>query len=104
MVRALLLISSAVLAWTQAAAQIDADRRLELLYLLKQDCGSCHGMTLRGGLCPSLLPGALGGKPAELLVATILEGRANTAMPPWKALLTPEEAVWLVDQLQKGVQ
>lgn len=100
--KALLLITS-FLVVSPSLAEVDASRQRELIYLLQQDCGSCHGMTLKGGLGPSLLPGALDGKPAELLVLTILEGRANTAMPPWKAMLTHEEAQWMVTQLQQGV-
>ena len=61
---------------SQARAEVDASRQIELMYLIRQDCGSCHGMTLKGGLGPSLLPDALSGKPSELLVSTILEGRA----------------------------
>jgi cytochrome c55X len=98
-----LLIVSALLITTPSAADIAAARQQELLYLLKQDCGSCHGMTLKGGLGPSLLPGALEGKPTELLVMTVLEGRAGTAMPPWKAMLSETEAAWLVTQMQRGV-
>ena len=104
MTRPLLLIINSLLVCAAASADIDAAREQELRYLLKQDCGSCHGLTLKGGLGPSLLPAALVDKPAELLVAIILEGRPNTAMPPWKALLTPEEAAWLVVQLQRGAQ
>jgi cytochrome c55X len=88
---------------SQAIADVDASRQDELVYLLKQDCGSCHGMTLKGGLGPSLLPDALAGKPTALLVATILDGRPGTAMPPWKAMLTADEATWLVNRLQQGV-
>ena len=87
-----------------AVADISATRQTELLYLLKQDCGSCHGMTLKGGLGPALLPETLNGKPRELLVSTILEGRRGTAMPPWKALLTADEAEWLAVQLQTGMK
>ena len=87
-----------------ASADISADRQTELLYLLKQDCGSCHGMTLKGGLGPALLPNALQGKPKELLVLTIMEGRSGTAMPPWKAMLTQAEAEWIAQQLQQGVK
>lgn len=97
-----LLIVSALLITSPSAAEIAAARQQELLYLLKQDCGSCHGMTLKGGLGPSLLPGALEGKPTELLVMTVLEGRAGTAMPPWKAMLNEGEAAWLVTQMQRG--
>ena len=98
-----LLIVSALLITSPSAADIAAARQQELLYLLKQDCGSCHGMTLKGGLGPSLLPGALEGKPSELLVTTVLEGRAGTAMPPWKAMLSEDEAAWLVTQMQRGL-
>ena len=98
-----LLIVSTLLISSPSAADIAASRQQELLYLLKQDCGSCHGMTLRGGLGPSLLPAALAGKPTELLVMTVLEGRAGTAMPPWKAMLSEDEAAWLIAQMQRGL-
>lgn len=97
------LLITSFLVVSPALAELDASRQQELMYLLKQDCGSCHGMTLKGGLGPSLLPGALDGKPTDFLISTILEGRANTAMPPWKALLTPDEAEWMVTQLLQGV-
>jgi len=100
--KALLLITS-LLVISQSLADVDASRQHELMYLLKQDCGSCHGMTLKGGLGPSLLPEALDGKPTDLLISTILEGRENTAMPPWKAMLTYEETRWMAIQLQQGV-
>lgn len=82
---------------------ISAERQIELIYLLKQDCGSCHGMTLQGGLGPALLPESLANKPPEFLVQTILDGRPSTAMPPWRELLTKTEITWLVDTLLKGV-
>ena len=72
--------------------------------LLVQDCGSCHGLTMRGGLGPALLPVTLSGKPDELLVATILEGRPGTAMPPWKELLDRDDASWMVERLKRGLQ
>ena len=77
-------------------------RRAELITLVRQDCGSCHGMTLRGGLGPSLLPAELKDKPADSLLATILQGRPSTAMPPWQRFLSEAEAAWIVAQLQKG--
>ena len=105
MKRTALLITSFVCIAAQAvAAEINLSRQQELLYLLKHDCGSCHGMTLKGGLGPSLLPEALSGKPAGLLVSTILDGRTNTAMPPWKTMLTQDEAEWLTAQLLQGVK
>ncbi len=84
-------------------AEIDTARQNELIYLLKQDCGSCHGMTLKGGLGPALLPQSLQDKPDALLVDTVLLGRAGTAMPPWSNQLTREDVEWLIEQLRAGI-
>lgn len=78
-------------------------RQQQLIHLLKQDCGSCHGMTLKGGLGPALLPKNLIDKPVVFLKNTILFGRPGTAMPPWQGILTAQESLWLVKQLQQGL-
>ena len=85
------------------ADQVSESRQKELLHLLTQDCGSCHGMTLKGGLGPPLTPDALARKPRQAMVATVLNGRPGTAMPPWSELLEPEEIRWLVNQMYKGI-
>jgi len=36
--------------------EISAERQQALRDLLKQDCGACHGLTLKGGMGPALLP------------------------------------------------
>lgn len=77
-------------------------RQIELVRLVRQDCGSCHGMTLAGGLGPALLPASLRDKPPESLVATILHGRPGTPMPPWGTFIDEKEAEWIVDKLLKG--
>ncbi|HZM36383.1 MAG TPA: cytochrome c [Burkholderiales bacterium] len=77
-------------------------RRAALVELVRQDCGSCHGLTLKGGLGPSLEATALVGKDAEALGFVILHGRRGTPMPPWRDHLTESEARWIVEQLQKG--
>lgn len=77
-------------------------RQRELTKLLRDDCGSCHGMRLTGGLGPPLTPGALADKPATSLTATILSGRTGTAMPPWRPFMSDKEAAWLVTRLQSG--
>lgn len=84
------------------AAEPGAARQKELVHLVRQDCGSCHGMTLKGGLGPALLPETLRDKPAEGLAATIYYGRPGTPMPPWKAFLSEAEAAWIVDKLMTG--
>ncbi len=86
-----------------ALADVDAARQNELLYFVKHDCGSCHGMTLKGGLGPALLPQTLAAQPKSFLVNTILEGRKDTAMPPWKSMLTVDDATWIAEQLQQGL-
>lgn len=79
-----------------------AARQAELVRLVRQDCGSCHGLRLTGGLGPALLPATLADKPRDSLVATVLGGRSGTAMPPWRGLLNEEEATWIVSALQRG--
>jgi cytochrome c55X len=85
-----------------AAAAPQPVRQRELLHLLKQDCGSCHGMRLTGGLGPALTPEALRTKPAASLVATIVSGRPGTAMPPWRRFMSEAEAEWLVARMLSG--
>lgn len=77
------------------------EQRAEALrHLLIQDCGSCHGLTLAGGLGPALRPGSLENKPVEFLAYTILNGRPGTAMPPWSVFLTEAEGLWLARELK----
>jgi len=84
------------------AAEPDVARQKELVHLVRQDCGSCHGMTLQGGLGPALLPADLRDKPVEGLAATIYYGRPGTAMPPWKQFMSEAEANWIVQKLMSG--
>jgi cytochrome c55X len=91
-----------VVALASTATAPDSTRQRELLSLLKQDCGSCHGMRLTGGLGPALTPEALRTKPAASLVATIVSGRPGTAMPPWRRFVSEAEAEWLVARLLTG--
>jgi cytochrome c55X len=85
-----------------AQAELTPARQQQLLYLLRQDCGSCHGLTLQGGLGPALTPQALRGKSADMLRAVILHGRPGTPMPPWQPFMNEAEATWLVELLQTG--
>src|SRR5690554_2434394 len=66
---------------------LPAHEQVELRRLLIQDCGSCHGLRMTGGLGPALTPAALSPIPRSSLVTTVLYGRPGTAMPPWRALL-----------------
>ena len=86
----------------ESSLVIDPARQKELVTLVRQDCGSCHGLTLQGGLGPALLPDTLKDKPADYLKLVILQGRFGTAMPPWQRFLSDAEAEWIVSNLQKG--
>jgi len=101
-----LLLSASLLSFPvlSSETELTPERQNQLTHLLKQDCGSCHGMTLKGGLGPALLPENLEGKPTLFLQNTILAGRPGTAMPPWKGILTEQEALWLTKQLQQGIK
>lgn len=94
----LILLSPAV----SQAADLGPARTRELVRMVRQDCGACHGMTLKGGLGPPLLPESLREKPPESLRYTVLRGRPGTPMPPWEAFLTEAEADWIVRQLMAG--
>ena len=83
-----------------ASSAVAPDRAVVLRHLLIQDCGSCHGLTLGGGLGPPLQSQSLSDKPVPYLAAIILHGRPGTAMPPWSAFLTATEGEWLARELK----
>lgn len=87
---------------TPAGAAIGVERQAELLYFLKHDCGSCHGLTRSGGLGSPLLPEVLAERSDDDLTEVIMEGLPGTPMPPWKDLLTEEEARWLVRAIKEN--
>jgi cytochrome c55X len=95
-------LSLLLTASLQASDEISLSRQRELANLLTQDCGSCHGLRMKGGLGPALLPENLSGKSADYLAAVILDGRSGSAMPPWNTLLSPAEARWIAARLLQG--
>ena len=99
------LLGLALLAASSAQAQTpapDAARQGALVRMVRQDCGSCHGLYLTGGLGPALTRAALADKPLEFLAATIYGGRPGTPMAPWKAMLSEADALWIAGQLLAG--
>ena len=98
-VAAVLLLALPLLA---AAAEPAPARQQQLVRMVRQDCGSCHGMRLTGGLGPALTPEALADKPLESMAATIVFGRPGTPMPPWRAMLSEPEARWIAERLASG--
>lgn len=96
------LLLAAAVAQAAGSGAPDSARQRELMHLLKQDCGACHGMRLTGGLGPPLTPSALKDRPADAIAATILHGRPGTPMPPWAPFMSDAEAAWLAARLQEG--
>lgn len=72
----------------------------DLRAMVEQDCGSCHGLNRLGGLGSPLTTQALADRPIEAVTAAILDGRPGTPMPPWRGLLTEEEADWIAHLLK----
>jgi cytochrome c55X len=102
----LALFAPAALAaqFTDAAAPSTPtpQRQQALVRLVRQDCGSCHGMTLTGGLGPPLTRQALAERSLDSIVATTLYGRPGTPMPPWRSMLSDGDAQWIAQQLLAG--
>ncbi len=87
----------------ETTSTLPPQRQQEIAGLVQQDCGSCHGLTLKGGLGPSLDPVRLRHYPPAYIEQTILHGRPGTPMPPWGPLLTSEEIRYIASQLLSGV-
>lgn len=85
-----------------AAAEPPRERQRELVRIVRQDCGSCHGMRLTGGLGPALTREVMADKPLDSMTATIFNGRPGTPMPPWRAMLSEADARWIAERLAAG--
>ncbi len=97
------LVPLALLA-LPVAAEVPPERQEALKNLVMHDCGSCHGLTRKGGLGSALLPEALADRSPEALAAIILDGVPGTAMPPWRPLLSEAEAAWIADYLKEPIE
>jgi len=96
--RSLLVLAISALP---CAADVPPDRAEALKHLVMQDCGSCHGLTRKGGLGRPLTRDALAHAEPETLALIILDGVPGTAMPPWRPLMTEDEALWIARYLQQ---
>jgi len=99
---ALVFVGVGLVPYAQADEGLDPARKQELQYLLTQDCGSCHGLTRKGGLGSPLLPENLEIYTDADLYDVIMKGRPETAMPPWAPLLSPADTNWLIKLLRTG--
>lgn len=97
-----LAVLSIVAANPADVAAQDAARKSELTALVRQDCGSCHGMTLKGGLGSGLMPHDIAHLEAEGIAQIILDGIPGKPMPPWHGLVSEAEARWIAERLKEG--
>ena len=81
---------------------IDGARQSQLIRMVRQDCGSCHGIQLTGGLGPALTRQAMAEIPFDSLFSVIYHGRPGTPMPGWKTMISEQDASWIARQLQLG--
>ena len=89
-------------ASAQAPTAPDAAQQTRLIRMVRQDCGSCHGIQLTGGLGPALTAQTMRDIPLDNLVAVIYHGRPGTPMPGWKSMISETDASWIAQQLQVG--
>ena len=92
----------AAIVFAPPALALDEKRQSELTHLVRQDCGSCHGLTLKGGLGRPLVPETLQDTDSQAIADVILDGVSGTPMPPWRGLLSETEALWIADRLKEG--
>ncbi len=97
-----LFVQTLIFPCAVSATDVSNNRQQELLHLIQHDCGSCHGMTLKGGLGSPLTTEKLQDKSHESLSSIIKNGVAGTPMPPWKEILNEQEITWMVKQLKAG--
>ena len=94
-----LVLVSMAQAWPAIAETTSPSRANELERLVRQDCGSCHGMTFKGGLGPDIRATALDGADPEAIAQIILNGVPGTPMPPWRPLMSEDDARWIANYL-----
>ena len=97
--RSLLLLLLTVSA--SNAAEVTQPRAAELENMVLQDCGSCHGLTRKGGLGPDIRAKTLEGYQPDALASIIKNGVEGTPMPPWGPLLSDEDINWIAEYLLK---
>lgn len=92
-----------IMATTDSLASgFDFSSHKEMSEFVRQDCGACHGLSLKGGLGKPLLKDNLEDYDQETIEMIILDGIPETAMPPWRGVLSEEQVKWIAKSLKEG--
>lgn len=83
-------------------AEEKATSAAALVNLVWQDCGACHGITLKGGLGPDIRSDALAHYDVDTLSSVVLDGVPGTAMPPWRPIMSEADARRIAEYLLHG--
>ena len=98
------LLMALMLPLLALAETLPREEQQAMWHLLLQDCGSCHGMTLKGGLGPALPEQRMRELGDENLQAVIRHGRPGTPMPPWGERLSDAQIAYLSEILRAGIE
>lgn len=99
--RSIMALCACLVAGPPNALAVDEGRRAELDHLLQHDCGSCHGLQLKGGLGPALTAEQMQLRSLPYLRAVIRNGVPGTTMPPWGPLLSDADIDYLARTLHE---
>lgn len=100
-----LALSAAAIAVVASGLAADTSA-MDVEKVFEKECQGCHGPNHEGGVGSDLRPAVTAKKNAYELAAVILNGKAGTAMPPFKDKFSKADADKMVDYLQhfKGRQ
>ena len=94
-----LVMSVAAMSVVASASLFAGTSNMNFAQKYEKECQGCHGPIHQGGVGSDLRPKALKKKNHEMLAATILNGRDNTAMPAWNTTFSKDDAAGMVNWL-----
>lgn len=94
-----LVMSAAAMAVVGSSLVADTSN-MDVEAVFEKECQGCHGPNHEGGVGSDLRPNVIAKKNSQDLATVVLNGRAGTAMPPFKDKFSKADADKMVDYLQ----
>lgn len=94
-----LVMSVAAMAVVSSSLVADTSN-MDVEAVFEKECQGCHGPNHEGGVGSDLRPNVIAKKNSQDLATVVLNGRAGTAMPPFKDKFNKADADKMVDYLQ----